>query len=448
MLLPEEIANLSFEIAFRGYSIKEVGEFLDKLKNDVQEMLKDQEALKRKVAAAELLAKDAEDQKDEFMASMQADRDAAAEALESAKAEGERIIREAKNAATGIMTEVRRRAGEISAETRRASAVTVDDAKRKAAEILAAAEREAERIAGDAADAAAKLTAEAESEAARITDAAKSAAEHKLYAARTEAENTVNAANAEARAIVAEARQKNDAAAERAVKAVALCTEYITEIRATADSVCRELDIELKNAAARISILGGRISKMEVQPPVIGADRAEDDGADGDDGSRVSDRTETPAQVYEEDHDASADEAAESYAEPAQPAGPAQPGTEVPPSDSGYFTEEYRQVMEELFGSDVDLSSGGMPEDDDTYDYLDKMSVAHAAVSAVSGDEDGEDDEDAAAAADDGTVTSEYTGIPGDSEDEDLLDVFSSSTVDKVYKAPTDDDINNILNGF
>ena len=59
MILPEEIDNQQFEVSFRGYNTREVDEFLNKIRLDIEEMAKEQEILRKKVAAAELIAKDA-----------------------------------------------------------------------------------------------------------------------------------------------------------------------------------------------------------------------------------------------------------------------------------------------------------------------------------------------------------------------------------------------------
>ena len=50
MLFPEEINELQFEVAFRGYNTREVDEFLSKLRSDLTEMVKEQESLRKKKA--------------------------------------------------------------------------------------------------------------------------------------------------------------------------------------------------------------------------------------------------------------------------------------------------------------------------------------------------------------------------------------------------------------
>ena len=402
MLLPEEIENQQFEVAFRGYNTREVDEFLNKIRLDISEMVREQETLRKKISAAELLAKDAKDHEEEFIASMKADKDAASEALVSARAEGERIIREAKNAAAGIMTEVRRRAAEISSESRK----TAENIEKEAR--LAASE---------------------------ITASAKAEAEDKLFNARTEADNMVKAARAHADSIEAEARQNSAAVIEKAESSAALCEKYMNDLRASADALCRELDAELKNSAGRIALLGRRIASMNVAsaPAIEGVDSP---------AASVSENPVDVSDISEKKRHIGAVNEASVEREPKHETAKAE-STDLPEksaddakSDGGYFTEEYRQVMEELFGKGAHAAPApaSAPEDDDTYDYLDKVSDF-----IKESENGGEDDLP--------KVTSEYTGIPSGGAD-DANDAFSSSSIERIYKTPNDDDISDILSEF
>lgn len=421
MIFPEEIDNQQFEVSFRGYNTREVDEFLNRIRMDIEEMANEQELLRKKVAAAELIAKDAKNSEEEFVASMQADRDAATATLEAAKTEGERIIREAKNAATGIMAEVRRRAGDISAESRKAVQHISEEANRKAAEITDKAEADAAALTDEASKNAAVLIAKAKEEANVITGAAKAAAEEKIYSARTEADNIVKAAKAHARAIEAEAKEKSAAMMEAAEKNTAICTKYMEEVRKAIDTVCREMDLELKNSAARIVLVGKRMAALKIEPPV------KEEAAPAEVETQPEDVPviEEPEVQIEEISDAPAAEAPaiEETPEPEIKKAPPVVQKPVKVREGGYFTEEYRQVMEELFGEDAVVSPTSSSEDDDTYDYLDKSAT---------------DNED--------TVTSEYSEIANDGED--VLEVFSNSTVDRIYKSPTAEDIQDIMNEY
>ncbi len=394
MLHPEEIDNQQFEVSFRGYNTREVDEFLNKIRIDVEEMVKEQDALRRRIAAAELIAKEAKDHEEEFLASMRADKDLSQATLQSSKTEGERIIREAKNAAAGIMSEVRRRAGEISKEGKKASAEMADAAKKNAEAIVA----DAEKTASD-----------------------------KLFSANTEAENIVKAAMARARVMEEEARQNSAAATEAAAAAAAACEEYINEIRSAADSICRELDIELKNSAARISLLGKRIAAMDVSvPPALVTDSPAE-----------AQPAAEPEKIMEEVNEETASEADTTeiprYTQPETP-------TEEPKTEGGYFTKEYRQVMEELFGEGTD-SPESTGEDDDTYDYLDKVSESKSVqkIKAVLI----EDEE----ITDSNEVTDEYTGLSGGAEEE-FHDAFTTDEIDRIFKSPSAEDIDDIMNEY
>ncbi|MBE6708672.1 MAG: DivIVA domain-containing protein [Ruminococcaceae bacterium] len=413
MILPEEIENQQFEVSFRGYNTREVDEFLAKVHADLCDLIKEQDVLKKKIAAAELIAKDAKDREEEFVASMQSDRDEATAVLTAARNEGERIIREAKNAATGIMAEVRRRAGEISSESKRAATELLEGAKASADELVANAGAEADAI----------------------TESARAEADQRLYSARTEADNIVKAAEAQARAVISEAKENSKALYENAADSAKDYDAFIKEIRHTADSICHELDAELKNSAARISLLGRRIAAMNVsalpteeEAPVATEAPAKMEPAVKEDIPEVAEPS------FEETDNASTAEFEVIRTDKVAHAKPSGKANKVKSGNaSGYFTEEYRQVMEELFGGDNGNAS--VPEDDDTYDYLEKVSYSI--------DDSGEDED----ISDNNEVTSEYTGLSGGAKDEEL-DMFSSAEIDRIYKSPSADDINDIMNEF
>lgn len=403
MLMPEEIENQQFEVSFRGYNTREVDEFLNRVHADVEDMVKEIESLKRKVAAAELIAKDAKDHEEDFIASMQDDKDKAENLLASAKAEGERIIREAKNAASGIMAEVRRRAGDISSESRKASADIIEASKAEADE----------------------LRANANSEADAVLAGAKAEADKKLFAAKTEADNILKAARTEAAATKDDAKRQADALTADAAQSAALYEGYIEEIRSAAEKLCFEIDAELKNSASRIALLGRRISSAEI--PVKPEETDDSD-------MTVVAPAEEP--VYEEEH------------APAHASVPCvEDEIEETPAEGessvGYFSQEYKLAMSELFGEDAEVSdipSDNLPEDDDTYDYLDNLKV----MVNYSAEDDADDSADD---SDDNIVTSEYTGILSSGKEADASDLLDDDTLDRVYRAPSQEDIDDILNG-
>ncbi len=402
MLMPEEIENQQFEVSFRGYNTREVDEFLNKVHAEVDDMIKEIEALKRKVAAAELIAKDAKDHEEDFIASMQDDKDKAENILASAKAEGERIIREAKNAASGIMAEVRRRAGDISSESRKASADIIEAAKAEADEL--------------------RLNTKAE--AAAVLTAARTEADKQLFAAKTESDNILKAARTEAAATKDEAKRQADALTADAAESAALYEGYIEEVRSAAEKLCFEIDAELKNSASRIALLGRRISSTEIP--------AKPEETDDSDMTVVAPAEEP---VLEEAH-APAHASASSEEETC---------AEAPAEEEsvGYFSQEYKLAMSELFGDDAkmsDIPTSTLPEDDDTYDYLDNLKVM--VNYSEEGDEDTDPDE-----SDDDTVTSEYSGIISPEKGSDTADLLDDDTLDRVYRSPSQEDIDDILNG-
>ena len=417
MITPEDIKNQQFEVAFKGYKTREVDDFLDVVHSDLRDLYEEMDFLRRKVAASELLVEEAKNHEDEFIASLQNDKEKAEQTLASAKAEGERIIREAKNAAAGIMAEVRRRAGDISTESRKASSDMIDDAKKDADTIRA----------------------EAVAEAAAITENAKAEADRRLFSARTESENTVKAAKAEAEAILSEAAVQAEALTVRAAESAAVHEKYIREVRAAAEKLCFELDAELKNSASRIALLGRKISSADIPDTAPEAEKP----------SVPTVRKATARPAVKETQDIPA-HAGQPFSAPEEPEKAEEPSfTEDEPSakedgpHGGYFSHEYRLAMTELFGEDANGSvPPAMDEDDDTYDYLD-----HADYSMGS-DNDEDEYEDENDSEGNGIVTSEYTGIPGGSnKSSDFSDIFGNDTLERVFRSPTPEDISDILNG-
>lgn len=432
MITPEDIKNQQFEVSFKGYKTREVDDFLDVVHADLEELYEEIEALRRRVAASELLVEEAKNHEDEFIASMQDDKAKSEAALAAAKAEGERIIREAKNAAAGIMAEVRRRAGDISSESRKASADIIDEAKAEAERILAEAAAEAEAA-----------VTEARSMADAITDDAKAEADKKLFSARTEAENTVRAAKAEADAILSEAVSAAEELTSSAAESAAVHEEYIKEVRAAAEKLCFELDAELKNSASRIALLGRKISATDIPDtapvtaePVIPAMHTASVQPAAEE--EPEDIPAHAGQVYAEEAETYEDDVAEEeFSLPEDNS-----GDEAGPH-GGYFSHEYRLAMTELFGEDAE---GAVPpvmdEDDDTYDYLD-----HADYSMGGSDDDTYGSEDDDEGGDGDAVTSEYSGIPGGRAGTDLHDIFTDDALERVFRSPTQEDIDDILNG-
>lgn len=454
MITPKDIDNQQFEVAFRGYNSREVDEFLARLSQELAELYAEEEALKKRIAAAELIAKDAKDREEEFIASMAHDREEATAILESARAEGEKIILAAKRAAAGIMTEVRRHAAEISAKAKRSAETVEAEATARAAALVSAAETEAKGILDTA-----------EAGAADIRAAAKQDADALCTSARTEADNVTRAAEIRARALTSDAKAESDALIAQANNAATLCEDYMRRIREDAMRLCFELDAELRNGAARITVLGKRIAESpdpapapvtEVTPPqsTAPASEAVEAGAEDLPPAHMASAEEDGEEAYDDalrffdtaddtvsDDGFDSDDVADDVAEAADTAAPAESS-----GRESYFTEEYRRVMEELFGGDAGLSSEASG-DDDTYDYLDRLSA-----------ERGRDDEDldvniyhrSSASAGDGVVTAELGGLSGAglSDGDDVLDFFSSASVEDVYKSPSDEDISDIMSGL
>ena len=74
MIRPEDIQKQQFETGLMGYKTREVDDFLNLVCTDLKELYQEIDSLKRKVAAAELIAKDAKNHEDDFIASMAEDK--------------------------------------------------------------------------------------------------------------------------------------------------------------------------------------------------------------------------------------------------------------------------------------------------------------------------------------------------------------------------------------
>lgn len=399
ILLPEDIDSKEFTVSFRGYNTEEVDLFLHDIKASLSAGAAERDVLKRKVSAAELLAKDAQNHEEEYLRSIASDKEEAEMTLAAARSEGERIIREARNAAAGIMAEVRRRAGEMSGDCKREAESLLASAKAEAEGTVAAAEKDAE-----------KALYSAKLEAENVVAAAKAERDAMLSATASECEAAKARAAAEAEKLVADARARRDAELHDVIELKNGAKQYADAVKEATDTACRELEAELQNSAARIAMLRRRAeNRSEVSVPENIAD-------------------------------------AEKLASPSESA-PIEPPVanderDVKPAESdngGYFSEEYHRVMKELFGAAENEPSGNdrfaaPAEDDDTYDYIGIASPAKESDSDI-------DFVNGVEATGD-VVTSVYDGT-------DAADVFDGGDmVDGIYKPFDDDDINDILRGI
>lgn len=426
ILLPEDIDRKEFTVSFRGYNTEEVDRFLHEIRESLEAGAAARDVLKRKVAAAELLAKDAKNHEEEYLQSISADKEAAERTLAEARIEGERIIREARNAAAGIMAEVRRRAGEMSGECKKDTDALIASARAEAEGTVAKAKSDADRTLYSAKIEAENIVSAANAERRSIISEAEAKAESILAAAKTGAED-----------ILTEAKSRREAELRNVINLRDSAAEYSRSVKDACSGICRELEAELHNSASRIALVRKRSENREVAAMPDALAHAEElANPPSGEGSAAA-------------MQASADGSARALND--NPAAPAAGDADSGASHDGYFSEEYKKVMTELFGSDetpsvrpqaspAHAAKPAPVEDDDTYDFI-GTAADDSTYPSDSDFVDGiETTDDSVTSVFDGTVDIGTFDIPTDSSDDQM--------VDSVYKSFDDDDISDILGGI
>ncbi len=395
MLKPTDIEEQRFEISFRGYNTNEVDQFMHRMQEEYTEIYKEFDSFSRKIAAADIKVQEADDRSDEFVASMKADREAADAYAAEKREEGERIIREAKNAASGIMAEVKRRAADAAKA-----------AEAKAAAVMQGAKTESERLVAEANAEANKIIREAQAKAAQVE------------------RGVIEKAQADAKTIRAEAQKSVKDAETRAADADA----YAEKVYATAEKSVREIERELRGAASTIALLARKpddLPKGYTSPVEEPVEETVEETVEPEAEEELLPEVEAPAveapAAVEEKAEEPAEEDDDTYAD-------APVGGSI--AKGGYFTEEYRQAMAELFGTDDGEIPAMGDDDDDTYSFYDKSVLEELQADADEDSDDGEGD---------GQVTSEYVRTAAEEE------TLSSANLDSIFKAPSDDDLREIF---
>lgn len=426
ILLPEDIDRKEFTVSFRGYNTEEVDRFLHEIKDALAAGDVEREVLRRKVSAAELLAKDAKNHEEEYLQSISADKEAAERTLADAKAEGERIIREARNAAAGIMAEVRRRAGEMSSECKKDTDALLASARAEAEGTVAKAKSEADKALYSAKIEAENIISTANTERRSIISDAEAKSGTMLAAAKAGAEDILN-----------EARLRRDSELRDVIELRDSATEYAKTVKDACSAICRELEAELQNSASRITLVRRRAENREIASTPDALAHAEEHA------NPPSDADTAPAAKHAVSDNTSSFRRESDDAQSA----PAPANADTGSFHDGYFSEEYKKVMTELFGSDGAHTENAdaapahtvQAEDDDTYDFVGTAVDDDDTYSSDSDFVDGiEATDDSVTSVFDGTVN---TGTPSDGTHTDQM-------VDSVYKSFDDDDINDILSGL
>lgn len=115
-LTPLDIHNKEFSTSFRGYNIDEVNDFLNQVIRDFDELIRNNEALKERIAELEERLKRFENLEETLSKSILVAQEAAEEVKSNARKEAELIVREAEKNANHIIDEALSKARKVQIE--------------------------------------------------------------------------------------------------------------------------------------------------------------------------------------------------------------------------------------------------------------------------------------------------------------------------------------------
>ncbi len=116
-LTPLDIQHKEFESKFKGYSKDEVDDFLDLIKKNYEQVLKENKDLEKKVKFAEEKIEHFQNLQDALNKSIVVAQDAADRLKENARKEAEIILFEAEKSADRLLKEAAEKATQINHET-------------------------------------------------------------------------------------------------------------------------------------------------------------------------------------------------------------------------------------------------------------------------------------------------------------------------------------------
>lgn len=210
---PEEVADRTFATAFRGFDPVQVRSFLGLVGDELRRLHDQEEALRQALEA--VLPSDADEN---LLAKAQVE---AAETVEAARAEADRLLREAKERVETL-------GSAATAETTR----VLDEARAEAARVRAAATDDLKSRVEDAEATAVRKIAEAEREAAALR-----------VQAREEAEATIEAARERGRSMVSEAQAARERMLADLAKRKRAAQAQLEQLRAGRDRLLDTLKV-------------------------------------------------------------------------------------------------------------------------------------------------------------------------------------------------------------
>ncbi|MGS2644953.1 hypothetical protein [Streptosporangium sp. LJ11] len=282
---PDLMHEDSFEVALRGYSRRQVHEYMDRHRHQIRDL---EERLARAIDQAEQgrieLAEarrrlsDAPQDYDELGQRLSQilklgeeeatskKQVAEAEAIklrDDAAAEAERLINSARGRAEGILNAAQQEAERRVAEATAAAEQMLAQAGNDAEETLNAARTESEETLRGARTEADRMVTSARNEAERTVQEARAEADATLSAAGAEAEATVRAANTDAHSTLSTAQQRAAALDETTGRRVV----YLTDTHHEVMRRLHEMSSVLGDLLHREAAAGALIDEGSVLPP-------------------------------------------------------------------------------------------------------------------------------------------------------------------------------------
>ncbi|MEU4536275.1 hypothetical protein AB0G15_15565 [Streptosporangium sp. NPDC023825] len=282
---PDLMHEDSFEVALRGYSRRQVHEYMDRHRHQIRDL---EERLARAIDQAEQgrieLAEarrrlsDAPQDYDELGQRLSQilklgeeeatskKQVAEAEAIklrDDAAAEAERLINSARDRAEGILNAAQQEAERRVAEATAAAEQMLAQAGNDAEETLNAARTESEETLRGARTEADRMVTSARNEAERTVQEARAEADSTLSDARAEAEATVRAANTDAHSTLSTAQQRAAALDETTGRRVV----YLTDTHHEVMRRLHEMNSVLGDLLHREAAAGALIDEGSVLPP-------------------------------------------------------------------------------------------------------------------------------------------------------------------------------------
>lgn len=317
----KEIEEVRFDTALRGYSKKDVDNFLDELCERVSDENKKFEELERKYAAIKIQIEDIKTTAEEEHAECEKLRAQAVEELERARNEAEAIIAYVREEEKQCARRSKFEAEKALAAAKREAMLITDEAKQKATAVELASHRAADRV-----------IAEAKKNASSIVRGAKEMSEELIINAQASVEGE--------RRLFMKMREE---IISRSGELSKLLTGQLSDIARFADRVRK---VNFGEILSDRDELLGKLAEEVADKPVQESETAKEVSA------------EVTKEVLTEEVQSEAPEAPEV---PEAPETPETPKEEV-------VGEESAEDVEELILDEVEEESAPM-EDDDTYDF-------------------------------------------------------------------------------